>query len=145
MAIRKFYRATHNPEGKMRKIRVLFILFFILSVIVSDPGWCALTTFIDPSKPVEVKKGEDFLLAVPSNPATGYSWGITGSFGAPQLKYIGSNYDPAQSNMAGEGGTEWFRFLAIAEGKTEVCLRCQRVSEKDKPPAREAKFQVQVS
>jgi predicted secreted protein len=133
-------------EPNMRWNKIIISFSLLLFVFMPDSGSCATRRlFTDPSKPIEVKKGEDFILAVDSNATTGYAWTMVGPFGSPQLKYIGTNYQAAQPGMVGQGGVEWFRFLAMKDGETEIYLRYGRSWEKDKPPAKEAKFKVKVS
>lgn len=63
---------------------------------------------IDNGRTVEVKKGQDLVVALPSNPTTGYGWKVTQtsrSFGYPAK----SEYLAGQTARAiGSGGTEQF-------------------------------------
>lgn len=130
----------------MRLNKIIFACLLLFLFFMSGAGWCAAKRlFTDSSKPVEVKKGEDFILAAESNPATGYTWEVAGAAGAPQLKFIGSNYQPAKPGTVGQAGVEWFRFLALDLGETEIRLDYRRAWEKDKPPAKEVKFKVRIS
>jgi inhibitor of cysteine peptidase len=63
---------------------------------------------IDNGRTVEVKKGENLVVALPSNPSTGYRWHVTGtprSFGHPAT----TEFLPGATPRAlGAGGTEQF-------------------------------------
>lgn len=128
----------------MQLHKIVFILCLGLISISETCFGITRGTFTDSSKPVQVKKGEDFLLAVGANPAEGYRWDVANPSGAPLLKFIGSNFQ-AKSDSMNQGGVEWFRFLALESGETEVCLQLRRPQEKDKPLVKEAKFKVVVS
>ena len=118
------------------KIRVS-IFFLILGFFACVPAWSGLDVpaFTDSSKPVHVEKGHDFVLLMPADPAAGISWEMTGAGDSSILKYIGGNYEPESAGK----GVQWFRFLPMNPGKTEISLRGKKSGE-----SKEEKFQVEV-
>lgn len=98
----------------------------------------------DPSQTVIVAKGSEFLVALPSNPTTGYSWTVRVSNAV--LESEGSAYQahPAAPGMMGSGGQQVFAIEAVAAGTATLTFSYARPFEKGKPAAKTAVFHVRI-
>ena len=80
--------------------------------------------FTDAGQVVAVAAGDDFFIALPSNPTTGYTW--TQSLGDGKiLAYEGNVYQPPSAGLMGAGGEQIFIYHANRSGSTRdfVCVR----------------------
>jgi inhibitor of cysteine peptidase len=85
---------------------------------------------------VSLAPGEILVLELHSNPTTGYSWQILEvddlllrSTGEPEYRP-----DSNAQELVGSGGTEVFRFEAVASGETTLALGYARPWEKSEQP-----------
>lgn len=70
--------------------------------------------------------GEDFLIILPSNPSTGYSW--TADFDKNYLTLRSKDYvaDKVSPETVGAGGTEVFTFTPIKAGEVTIAMNYER-------------------
>jgi inhibitor of cysteine peptidase len=90
---------------------------------------------------ISVAKGDEFVVALPANPSTGYSW-------SAQDDDLVTFQDSAQvrgGSMPGQGGTQRLTFRAVATGSTTLELAYTRPFEPGVPPAETASFAVTVT
>jgi inhibitor of cysteine peptidase len=105
----------------MKRLIGIFVLAAIVgSLLVA----CApvAEVYTDPAETIEVKVGERFIIALDSNPTTGYTWHE--DFDKSFLELVGHEYERslAGEGLVGAGGTESFDFKALKEGDTEVTM-----------------------
>ncbi|MFC1902551.1 protease inhibitor I42 family protein [Chloroflexota bacterium] len=89
-------------------------------------------TYTDPGQAISIGVGEEFIIALGSNPTTGYSW--QASHDETMVKLLSSDCEmgeAAKEGAVGAGGTELFQFKALKAGKTEITLVYKRPWEKD--------------
>jgi len=93
---------------------------------------------------ISVKQGDEFVVALPANPSTGYSW--TAGDNA-DVMFVSSH----QLQNGGEGGsqpgasgTQELAFRAEHTGESTLELAYSRSFEPGVPPAKTAKFAVTV-
>jgi inhibitor of cysteine peptidase len=100
--------------------------------------------YTDPATPISVANGHAFLVALPSNPTTGYSW--TASVSNASVENEGSAYQahPAATGMMGVGGQQIFSFEGNAKGTATITFSYARPFEKGKPAAKTSIFHVTV-
>lgn len=99
--------------------------------------------YTDASKPIAVAVGNDFLIALPSNPTTGFSWSARVSGSAVSSE--GSAYQAHPSGGAmGAGGQQIFSLEAERAGSATVTFTYARPWEKGVAPAKTAVFHVTV-
>ncbi len=69
----------------------------------------------------EVKAGEEFTIALNSNPTTGYDWIIVSADG---LEKTGDRYEvePGKENLCGAGGIQYFTFKCDSQGEYRIVL-----------------------
>ena len=78
--------------------------------------------------------GQIFVIAIGSNPTTGYSW--QESYDENMLELVEKTYEPGKEikqGMVGAGGVEYFRFKAVKRGETEITLVYKRPWEEPTP------------
>jgi inhibitor of cysteine peptidase len=80
--------------------------------------------FDDPSRPIEVRAGSEFVIELESNRSTGYRWVLVDSAALGPLRLVGTRYHvPRASRKAyGGGGTERWTFRAPSAGEGAVSL-----------------------
>ena len=115
--------------------RSLFLVSVLATCLVAG---CVgvVETYTDPGQTVTIGVNQEFVIALGSNPTTGYSW--QASYDNTMLELVGgqSTYKPgegAKQGLVGAGGVEYFRFKALKTGKTEVTLVYRRPWEEPTP------------
>jgi len=90
----------------------------------------------DSGSDIFLAQGDQLLVRLPSNPSTGFSWGIAGN--APSvLRQVGEpKYEAPAKAMPGAGGTQTFEFRVVGGGGAFLDFIYRRPSDKDTPPAR---------
>jgi inhibitor of cysteine peptidase len=93
---------------------------------------------------ISVKQGDEFVIAMPANPSTGYEWTAADN---PDVTFESSH----QLQNGGEGGsqpgapgTQELAFRADHRGQSTLELAYARSFEPGVPPAKTAKFPVTV-
>jgi inhibitor of cysteine peptidase len=127
----------------------------IAALAASAALFCAAPAFagVNPHSPVfidadaqtgiTVHAGEDFFIALPSTPSTGYSWTqTTPSTGI--IYYQGNVRQPAEPNVPGAAGQQIFIYHASRSGTTTIVLNYSRAFEPDAPPAKSLTYSVTV-
>jgi inhibitor of cysteine peptidase len=95
--------------------------------------------FSSPSVVAEVKTGDDFVIALPSNVTTGYAW--TQKIADGSVVY---QNPAAERERPGAGGQQLFIFHANATGTTQIAFAYARPFESTAPPAKSVSFTVTV-
>jgi len=100
--------------------------------------------YTDPATSISVVNGHDFLVALASNPTTGYSW--TANVSNANVENEGSAYQahPVAAHMVGAGGQQIFAFEASAKGAATITFSYARPWEKGTPPVKTVVFHVTV-
>jgi inhibitor of cysteine peptidase len=116
---------SEPTEGlTMKKLLILMLIAAALTVA----GCVGVAkTYDDPGQTVDIEAKQEFIIALGSNPSTGYSW--QASYDETRLKLVGgeSEYKEATSEgVVGGGGIEYFRFKALKAGQTEITLTYQQ-------------------
>jgi inhibitor of cysteine peptidase len=79
---------------------------------------------------VNISVNQEFIIALGSNPTTGYGW--QESHDQTMLELLKWNYEEAATEgVVGAGGIEYFRFKALKAGQTEITLVYQRPWEEE--------------
>jgi len=78
-----------------------------------------------PGQQIEIGVGEQFIIALDSNPTTGYSW--EAKFDEDFLRLVQDEFKPAEDkDLVGAGGEQRFTFEGAKIGKTRVTLTYKR-------------------
>jgi inhibitor of cysteine peptidase len=110
--------------------KLLPLVGLILTVcLVAGCGSVAAQAYTDPEVIIETGANDEFviLIALESNPSTGYSW--EASYDETRLELIEETYELgeyAKQGLVGAGGTELFRFKALKGGGAEIKMEYKR-------------------
>ena len=87
-------------------------------------------TYTDPGQTVNIGVNQEFIIALGSNPTTGYGW--QESHDQTMLELLEKSYkEQAEEGVVGAGGIEYFRFKALKSGQTEITMTYQRPWEEE--------------
>ncbi|MFC1987209.1 protease inhibitor I42 family protein [Chloroflexota bacterium] len=101
-----------------------------VSLIAACSG--EVKTHTDADKTINTTVNQEFIIALDSNPTTGYNW--EASYDESILKLADSKYEvgrQTQTDLVGAGGTQYFQFKALKTGKTEITVTYKRSWETD--------------
>ncbi len=109
----------------MRRILVLVSGILMLALLTSGCK-IAMDTHADSGRTVVIDRGQQFIIAIGSNPTTGYSW--QASYDEKMLQLVEKTYEPSDQSkgVVGAGGIEFFRFEALKKGETELTVFYKR-------------------
>ncbi len=98
----------------------------LLTILLSAGCANEVRTYTDVGQTITVGVNQEFIIALSSNPTTGYNW--EEKHDAAMLSLIESKYEPDKKapGLVGAGGTHYFRFKALKGGKTEITLTYKR-------------------
>lgn len=107
-----------------------FLLLTALAVCLVT-GCISVDTYIDEGQGIDTGVNQEFVIALGSNPTTGYGW--QASYDETMIELVGgqSEYKEAKSGLVGGGGVEYFRFKALKTGRTPVTLVYKRAWEEE--------------
>jgi inhibitor of cysteine peptidase len=91
---------------------------------------------------ISVANGDEFVVALESNPSTGYSWDAGDN---PNVEFVSSRQVSGASDLPGAGGTQELTFKAEKKGSSTLELAYARSFEPGVPPAQTAEFPVNVT
>jgi inhibitor of cysteine peptidase len=90
---------------------------------------------------IDVGVGDQFVVALPATPSTGYTWTAAGN---PDVTFV-STRQLAGGSQPGAAGTQELTFEGRQPGGSQLVLTYARPFEKADPPAKTAKFPLQVT
>lgn len=104
--------------------RVWLLVAVVVLTLGLVAGCTVVKTYDDAGQEIDIGVGQEFIIALGSNPTTGFSW--QASYDDTKLELVGgeSTYkaDDEGEGVVGGGGVEYFRFKTLAAGETEVTL-----------------------
>jgi inhibitor of cysteine peptidase len=100
-------------------VKRFFILLIVIVTCLVSGCIGQVETYDDPGQTIDIGVGQQFVIALGSNPTTGYSW--QESYDETMLKLVKWNYEE-EEGLVGDGGVEYFRFKALKAGETEITL-----------------------
>jgi len=114
-----------------RPLMFLVVIVAIAGLIAGCVG--EVKTYTDSGQTIRIGVNQEFVIALGSNPTTGYSW--QASYDENVLELVGgqSTYKPGEQaeDVVGAGGVEYFRFQAIKTGETQITLVYKRSWEEE--------------
>jgi inhibitor of cysteine peptidase len=117
----------------------------LLTMVLVPWGDDATTTTAPPvyhqGDSIEVSNGEEFVIALPANPSTGYEWTAADN---PDVAFVSSR-QVAGANQPGAPGSQELTFRATDTGTSTLKLAYARSFEEGVPPVKTASFPVTVS
>jgi inhibitor of cysteine peptidase len=111
--------------------RLLLLLAVVATCLVAG---CIgeVETYTDPGQTISIGINQQFVIALGSNPTTGYSW--QESHDATTIELVEKIYkEEAKEGVVGAGGVEYFRFKALKAGETEITFVYKRPWEEPTP------------
>ncbi len=99
--------------------------------------------FTDASPTIAVQAGEEFFIALPSNPTTGYTWTQSVADGKI-VAYEGNVFQPPSSGAIGAVGQQIFIYHANRSGTTSIAFGYARPFETNVAPAKSLTFSAAV-
>ena len=123
--------------------RVLLLVAVVVLTLGLVAGCTTVMTYDDEGQEVDIGVDQEFIIALGSNPTTGYSWQV--SYDETMLELVESTYEAGETDedVVGAGGVEYFRFLALEAGETEITLTYERSFE-DGDPVETKVFTVNI-
>ena len=117
----------------MKKLLILVTVAVIATCLVTGCGTKVLA-YSDPEETIDISPDREFiiLIALESNPTTGYSW--EASYDETMLELVEETYELgeyAEQGVLGAGGTELFRFKALVSGEVEITMVYKRAWEEE--------------
>ncbi len=110
----------------MKKLLVLvMVAVMTISLVIGCVG--EVETYSDSGRTINIGVNLEFIIALGSNPTTGYSW--QESHDESMLKLEESWYEvgeEAEEGVVGAGGVEYFRFKALKTGESEITMSYKR-------------------
>ncbi len=127
-------------------MKVFFGFFAALAIVtpaLADPVNTTVNT--NPTVTVTVKGGQEFLIALPSNPTTGYVW--TAKPSNSDVSIFGSAFQrsPAGRTVVGAGGEQIWVLDAVHTGTAKVVFTYSRPWLKNTLPARTETFTIKIT
>jgi inhibitor of cysteine peptidase len=126
-----------------------YLLIATLSVMVLIAGCTSgqsteVNTYTDPAQTINVNVNQEFILALESNPTTGYSW--QESHDSTMLTLVNQEYKQREgsSGLVGAGGTEYIKYQALKKGEATVTLVYRRSWEQPNPTDKTSVFTVNI-
>jgi inhibitor of cysteine peptidase len=108
--------------------RVLFLLVVAVLTLGLVAGCGGIKTYNDEGQTIDISVGKEFIIALGSNPSTGYSW--QASYDETMLELVGGepSYQAEETDepVVGAGGIESFQFRALKAGETQITLTYAR-------------------
>jgi predicted secreted protein len=100
--------------------------------------------YSDPSESIIAFQGNDFTIALDSNPTTGYLWNLLDNFNKDVVDMVGLEFKTPENGEVGSGGKEVWTFKAVGSGETRIELEYLMPMEKNKPPDKTVSFKVTI-
>ena len=115
-------------------MKKFLILVTVVMVAVCLMAGCTreVKTYSDSGQTIDIGVNQEFVIALGSNPTTGYMW--QESYDEDMLKLVESKYEmgeEAKQGVVGAGGVDYFRFKALNKGETEITLVYKRPWEEE--------------
>jgi inhibitor of cysteine peptidase len=102
-------------------VKKLLILMLIAAALTVAGCIGVVETYDDPGQTINTSANQEFIIALGSNPTTGYSWQESHDQTMLELKEK-SYKEEAKEGVVGAGGIEYFRFKALKKGQTEITM-----------------------
>lgn len=109
--------------------KLLPLMGFILAACLVAGCSSTVQAYTDPEVTIDTDANGEFaiLIALDSNPTTGYSW--EASYDETRLELVEETYELgeyAEQGLIGAGGTELFRFKALKSGEAQITMEYKR-------------------
>ena len=112
----------------------LLILVIVVAICMLAGCVGEVKTYTDSGQTIDIGVNQEFVIALGSNPTTGYGW--QENYDESMLELVEKTYKPgkeAKQGVVGAGGVEYFRFKTLKTGETEITLVYKRPWEEPTP------------
>lgn len=115
---------------KWHSTLVLGLSLLLVNLVIGCAGQQP-EEYSDAGQEIEIGVGDEFIVALESNPTTGYQWEV--DFDESFLELVLDEFEPgeAEEGMVGVGGKQKFTFEGLKAGETELTLTYKRSWEED--------------
>ena len=121
-----------------------YALLSVLEQSLLDSSQAVTVTGTDNGKTVALTPGDTLVVALESNPSTGYVWQVA-SVDTSLLAQSGQPaFHPGERQMPGAPGQQLFKFTAQKSGSSALRLVYVRPWEKGAPPGKTYKLSVAI-
>jgi inhibitor of cysteine peptidase len=111
-------------------VKRFLILLVVVAICLVAGCVGEVETYTDPGQAIEIGTNQEFVIALGSNPTTGYGW--QESHDATMIELVEKIYkEEAKEGVVGAGGVEYFRFKTLNKGETEITLVYKRQWEEE--------------
>ena len=116
----------------MKKILIIVVTLILSISLITGCGGSTVKAYSDPEETIDSSISKQFivLIALESNPSTGYSW--VAEYDNAMLELVEETFELgeyAKENIVGAGGTELFRLKGLSKGETDITFNYKRVWE----------------
>ena len=125
-------------------MKIFVTTFCILTIAIFSGCRAGIKEYRNFQEPIEVKSGNNFIIALESNRTTGYEWQLAKPLDAATVELIGSQYLAPDTKRIGTAGKEHWTFKGVGRGKTPIFFKYVRPWEKNIAPAKELTFKIIV-
>jgi inhibitor of cysteine peptidase len=113
----------------MKRLLVVITASILTILLITGCGSWAVKAYSDPEETIGSSPDKEFviLIALESNPTTGYSW--QASCDSTVLELVEETFEIgiyAKENIVGAGGTQLFRYKALKSGEAEIIFVYKR-------------------
>lgn len=128
----------------------LSLKFFVVFTIAGFSGCATVSNPVygeaDSGRTILLERGETFVVELPSNPSTGYTWSLQRGDSSIVQQVGRPVFVPASNSegLVGQGGMEVWTFNAMAWGDQRIEFVYQRSWEGDSSAARKVEYLVSV-
>lgn len=127
----------------MKSSTIIWLVFFVL-LSVQGNTLEQPEEYSDPSRPIEVKVGQTFIIVLECNKSNGFCWKFAKDLDGAVLEYVSSKYIPDSALVLGTVGQEKWTFRARGSGKAEISLKYIAPWDKHSQPMQKKRFLVIV-
>ena len=113
-------------------MKKFLILTALLTICLVAGCVGEVKTYTDSGQVIDIGVNQEFVIALGSNPTTGYRW--QESHDENILELTESKYEMGEGTeepVVGAGGIEYFRFKALKRGETEITMVYKRPWEEE--------------
>ncbi len=115
-------------------MKKLLILVTVAVIAICLLGGCVreVKTYTDSGQTIDIGVNQEFVIALGSNPTTGYDWEV--SLDEAILELVEKTYEmgeEAKQGVVGAGGVDYFRFKALEAGEAEITMVYKRSWEEE--------------
>lgn len=108
------------------------VLVAVLAICLVTGCIGEVKSYDDPGQTIDIGVNQEFVIALGSNPTTGYSW--QASYDGTMIELVKKTYkEEAKEGLVGAGGVECFQFKALKSARTIITMVYKKLWEESTP------------